>query len=316
MKQALTKIKQALAQHGIVEAFTQYRIEGGEISAYNGRFTASCPIDNTSLAFAVPGREFEALVSRLPEDAALSVADSVLRLKAGRQHGTIKLLPLSDATQPRPSAQWRTPPASLIPALQAARPFISDNAVYQWALCASLESGLVRATNNVCLVEAMAAGLDATGQLLPLWVIDYLLSRDESLTGFQLTDSHVSFKWSDDSWMRAQLVDGAFPEVTRTVFEQFLQPAWAIPAEWKQAYRTVAELSAEAVTIAPAALSGGHGAATIEHEIETPVAEEVKFNPKFLTSVIETATHWEPSAYPRPTPFAAPGLRGFVIGRR
>lgn len=319
MKEELAKIRRALSRQDIVPEFTQYLIKDGTISAYDGRMVASCPIDYDKM-FLVPGREFESLLDRLPaSDYDITLTDDAVTIRSGRLHGRIRLLPPATATYPQPSGNWREPPAGLLEALQQIRPFISDNAIHAWALCVSLEFNLMRATTNVSLVEVDCFDLDGTGQLLPCWAIDYILSRKEKLESVQFYAEYAAFRWDDGSWMRTQLIQGKFPTQARELFQNFVAPAWRIPDEWKNAYSVVTELAESEIEIRADKIIGCRGVGTSEFATPmTPVPEEgfARFDPKFLDPVIDAATHWDPSAYPNPTPFTAPGLRGIIVGRR
>lgn len=320
MKAALAKVRRALSRQDIVQEYTQYLVRGGRISAYDGRFVASAPVEYNQV-FLVPGREFESLIDRLPNvEYSVTVTEDTVTLRSGRLHGQIRLLPVTGAIHPEPGPDWHAPPSTFLQALKIARPFISDNAIHMWALCVSLEAGIMRATTNVSLVEVDCPGLDGSGQLLPSWAIDYLLSREEILTGMQMYPEYAAFRWSDDSWMRTQLVQGAFPAQARGLFSSFTPPAWAISKEWKTAYITVSEMSESEIEIHAEELVGKRGASTVNFGVSlTPVPENggvAKFDPKFLDAVIAGAMHFDPSVWPNPAPFAAPSLRGFIVGRR
>src|SRR5579859_6862248 len=227
MRQALTKIRRALSRQDIAPELTQYLVQGGTISAYDGRFVACCPVAYEG-TFLVPGREFEAILDRLPDEFVIGLEKDAVTLSAGRLRGTIRLLPPATATFPQPSPDWVTPPVNFLPALRLARPYISDNAIYSWALCVSLEFNLMRATTNVSLVEVDCFDLDASGQLLPSWSIDYILSRSERLTGVQVHPEYAAFLFEDKSWMRTQLVTGKFPEQGKNLFTEFKSPNWEL----------------------------------------------------------------------------------------
>lgn len=320
MKAELAKIRRALARQDIVPELTRYFVYDRTIRAYDGRFVACCPCAYEG-TFLVPSKEFELLLDRIPAEPSirLNPEDNTLVIKSGRMRGQIRLLPHTDLAYPQPGPHWDRPPDNFLEALRLTRPFVSDNAIHQWALCISLEFNVMRATTNVSLVEVDCFDLDGAGQLLPCWAVDYLLSREEKLCGIQLTTEYAAFCWADGSWMRTQLIQGEFPAIARQLFEDFTLPTWRITDEWRAAYESISSLTESEVSIRADRIVGTHGVGTGEHFVlDVPLGEntETKFDPKFMDTVIKTATSINFAAYPNPVPFTAPGLRGVIVGRR
>jgi hypothetical protein len=319
MKESLDKVRKALSRQDIVASMTQYLVRDGTITAGDGRYTACAPIpcDGT---FAVPGREFERLINRLPSIESVQIGDGSITLRSRRMHGTIKTLPANDVEYAQPGDTWNPLPPNFLTALALIRPFISDNAIHPWALCACIGRDSFVATTNVSLAQVDCPSLDGAGHLLPCWAVDYLLSRkDGNLIGWQLYPNYAAFKWDDNSWMRTQLINDEFPTTGLKLFENYKKPEWAITNEWREAYEFVSEMTESVVEVHATKLVGHRDASEVEHEIPltpVPVEERSLWASQFLDAVIKNATHWEPDKYPNPTAFAAPGLRGFIIGRR
>lgn len=319
MKDSLTKVRKALSRNDIAPTLTQYVIKDGTITAGDGRYVACAHID-CNQNFTVPGREFERLVDRLPSIEEVIIDDRSVTLKSKRMRGTIDTLPQDTQTYATPGQTWNEVPPRLLDALATVRPFISDNALHQFALCACIGRDSIVATNNVSLIQIDCPLVDGAGHLLPLWAIDYLLSRkDADLDGFQLYPGYAAFRFDDGSWMRTQLINEEFPSIAAQLFERYEPPTWEITDEWKDAFKLVGELTENAIEVHADKLVGKQGVGVVEHEIpETPVPHTgfSVYNPKFLEAVVKVATHWQPDAWPNPTPFRAQGVRGFIIGRR
>lgn len=321
MKSAVAKVKAALAQRGVVQHFTGLLVRGGLIHASDGRMTVAAPFDYPG-EFLVPGEEFEALISRLPDNAKLDLDGDTLKVRAGRMRGAIKTLPINAVSYPTPPDNWRKPPEQFLHALKLARPFVSDNAIHYWSLCVALCEAKILASANVTLVEVDCPELDGKGILFPCWAVDYLLSRSEPLIGMQVLGGEgneaIAFKWADQSWMRTQVVKGAFPEVAHTLLGTFVQPEWELGTDWKEAYRAVSELTDGAIELYTDRIVGAKGQGKTEHDANTPCPENAecsRYDPKFLNPVVAIATHWHPQSWPNPAFFAGPGIRGLIAGR-
>src|SRR4051812_53671 len=127
MKDALAKVRKALSRHDIIPALTQYLIHDGTITAGDGRYVACAPTGMACDTFAVPGREFERLVDRLPAIDSIQVSAKDVTISGGRMRGTIKTNDPSAAIEyTTPGPVWWEVPPGLLDALQTVRPFISD----------------------------------------------------------------------------------------------------------------------------------------------------------------------------------------------
>jgi hypothetical protein len=238
--------------------------------------------------------------------------------------GTIKTIdPTTYNQNEPPEGDWLLPPTNLLDALKLVRPFISDNAIHSWALAACLNNDHMIATTNVSIIKVNCPFLGGSGNLLPHWAIDYVLSRkDDTPTGFQFTDNYAAFMWDDGSWMKAQLVNGEFPPAIDKLFEQYKEPTWELTDEWRDAYESISELAEGHIELHATKLVGQQEKTTTEHVIPTtPLPDGVeytKWQPVFLDAVVHVATHWQPDAYPNPAAFSAPdkGVLGFIMGRR
>ncbi len=323
MKEALAKVRKAISRQDIKIELCHYMLRNGRLYAFDGRHTASAPVDCPG-AFLVPGREFERIFDKIPDDAdpVITLSASSVQVRYGRMSGTLRLtdtIDIDSIKYPEPGQNWCDLPDALLNALQLVRPFLSDNAVHSYALAASAGRDLLRATTNVSLVEVACPGLYADGQLIPCWAIDFVLGRRNGLVSFQLTDKQMSFLWDDGCWMCSLLISSEFPEMARTLFDTFEKPRWAVTEDWRQCYQLVSDRSEGRIEVHENKIVGMHGTATIEHLSETaPIPSEgvSYWDPKFLDPVVEIATHWQPDRWPGASTFRGKGIRGFIVGRR
>lgn len=322
MQNEINWITDALSTKNIAREMTHYRVDGGQIRATDGRLTAGCPWPYGG-SFLVPGSEFEKLIKRLPAGTTLEQEDNSIVLKSGRSRGTIQTRPVEEWNYPGVAEEaWEPVPEGLLTALQRLLPFVSDNATQNWALGVALENGYAFATNNVALAGVRLPSIAGVRALLPVWAASFVVDRWENCEQWAWSDSYVAFRWSDGSWMRAQLINAVFPEQAVTMIKRAeqLQPSQAITKEFKEAFRRVAPLVAgsESISLGRTSVSGAFGMARLEDEVELNIdADKVTFwSGKYLAPVIDVATHWEPNDWPSPCAFAGNNLFGYVVGRR
>jgi hypothetical protein len=323
MKEELAKVRKALARQSLTDTsiLVHYLVHNHTITASDGKLTACTPFpyDGT---FLVPGIDFERQVDRIPDPETIAVDPQSITVKGSKMRGTINTLDTDfHDYHPKPGDVWSAVPPKLLEALALVRPFISDNAIHPWALCAAFGADHVYATTNVSLIKVDCPMLDGAGQLLPYWAIDYLLARKEELVGVQIYPNYAAFKWDDDSWIHTKLMDAEFPTAANQLFQKYVEPEWEITDDWRTAYELVSGLSEGLIELYPDKIVGRQNQSITEHAVpDTPVPdgfECTKWPPKFLDAVIDVATHWQPDMYPNPSIFAAPaqGVRGFIVGR-
>ncbi len=317
MKEAVKKVRAALSKQGIVAHLTYYLVKDGYITANNGRMTAAAPFPSKH-TFLVPGEDLESLISRFDGEIILTVGEAKISFASGRMRGSIQTIPEDTIYYPPPEPDlYVKPPTEFLPALRRVRPFISDNATREWALCAALQEDRILASNNITLVRATCPGLPPGETLLPCWAVDFLLSSSAQLTGYQLHPNAACFKWDDGTWMRSQLMDCGFPSQVDELLSKIVRPPIEITHEWRTAYNKMAGLSEDKIDLHADKMTGQHGLTEVEYEVKSPTPEGgvSSWNPTYLTSVIETATHWDPTVWPAPAPFVGPGISGLICGR-
>ncbi len=321
MKTILAWLNEALAEKDLVTGMTYYRVENNIIKATNGRITASHPWPYDG-AFLVPGKEFEKILRRMPDEPAITITEDKIKLRFERFSGSIQTLPLSEWDYPGvDDATWRPLPAGLIDALSALRPFISDNASQMWALCVALENGWAYATNNIALAGMRCPELGPVMALLPVWAVDFIIARAENLVQWSWSENYVAFRWDNGAWMRSQLIVGQFPEkaaeLVRNSFAE--QPTQPITDEFRIAFNQIAEMAEDTVAVYSDRIESRFGRAEVTSYIESAVPAEANcstWGAKFLVPALAAATHWSPDAWPKPAPFKGKSVSGYVIGRK
>jgi hypothetical protein len=315
MKEAIDKVRRALSRQGIIDHLTYYLVKDNYICASDGRVTAGTPFP-CEHTFLVPGGEFEKIVDHFESDTiTLEMVDTnKLLLKAGRMRATMETLPFDLAHYPEPDGFWLGPPEGFVDFLKKIRPFVSENATRQYALCVCLRSGRMLATTNVCLVEVQCPSLLCNETLLPCWAVDFILSHPANLTGMIFNENNMSFCWDDQSWMVTQLVEGGFPPNCDVLLDKGPSPEWEITDEWRTAFNNLSHLCDGEVVFHPDRMVGKTERSVVEYAVASPT-EGSKWEQKFLAPVVEVATHWAITAWPAPAPFKGAGIRGLIVGR-
>lgn len=322
MKAIIRWINEALAvKDNMGPAMTHYRIANNTICATNGHLTASHPWPGDA-EFLVSGAEFEKILARMENDEPTFTisGENKMTIRSGRFHGTIYTLPIDSWNYPGvDGANWLPLPDVLIDVLKTLRTFISDNPAQAWAGCVALEHGNCYATNNIALAGC-ACPVGDVEALLPAIAIDFILKRLDGLIEWAWTDSYVAFRWEDGAWMRSQLVIGKFPEraaeLVRSAYDG--EPTQEITPEFRAAFNDVAALAEDTIWIYGDRIVSKFKKSVIEAEVESEAPETNGecsiWGAQFLIPVIEQATHWSPSLWPKPVPFKGPNCAGFVVG--
>lgn len=308
-------LNQALSNKDLVLAMMHYRIQEDFVVATDGRMTAGrpWPYGGTGL---IPGHEFEKVLQRMPDNAVLEWGDGFVVVKGGRLRARIKTLPVEDWHEQKLDVAWKKVPPDLLGKMAALRPFISDDAhsLRQWALGISIKNGWLYATNNVVAVGTEMKGFLKRGTTIPLWAVDFLLSR-EGVTHWAQAEHFLAFKWADDSFMKTSLLEGGFPDGVGDMIKNIDTATLGhnITDSFRQAVDRVGGLS-DSVTVKDGALFGVYKAATITENLEDEVPDSI-WTSRHIGAVVQTAERWNPTTWPEPVAFEGHGVQGLIVGR-
>lgn len=320
MKTEIEWLDDALASKDVVMAMTHYRVEGGEVMATNGRLTAGHPCAQDG-AFLVPGDDLKRILKRMTDKFTITQGEGEIAIKSGRFRGRIPTLPLEQWNYPGvDDARWEPVPDDLLACLRAVRPFISENATHAWALCAAINDGWICATNNVALACVPCAGLKDVSVLLPVWAIDFILSRSDGLEEWAWGTNFAAFRWKNGAWIRAALVEGVFPESAIVLVKQSQseKPGQAITDAYRTAVGRIAELADDIIEVYADRVASNAAKSVVEESVvnEVPAGGDKSiWGARFLLPVLACATHWSPSTWPKPAPFKGKLVSGYIAGR-
>jgi hypothetical protein len=237
-------------------------------------------------------------------------------------HGNINTLALDKWNYPGvEDANWQPMPEQLLPVLKALRPFISDNAMQRWATCVALENDWAYATNNVAIAGAPCQGIGQVMALLPMWAVDFVLSRTEGLSQWAWTANYVAFHWDNGAWMRASLVVGQFPERAATMVRDVLKEKTTqkVTDEFRKAFIDVAEMAEDTIMLYQDKAVAKFKQAQVIADIKCRIPEGQQcsiWGASFLIPALAAAESWSPDVWPKPAPFKGKVVSGYVIGRK
>lgn len=310
-----------------------YLIQGGFIHATNGRMVAAAPFPfDLEGSYLVPAEAFAKVLKNRPDgdfewltEVSAHHEQPVLVLKRGRFKGKIKTLPPAEWVFPVEPPATDPIPEGFCDAVKTMLPFCSENATKPWATCLLIMGNHFWASNNVVVARAFCEDLrqpDGEEFMLPRWAAEFVTKRSEGLDGWERGETFCAFEWADGSWMRTSLINDKFPPVS-TILEKYGSDAegMEITPAWRKAVLRVGKITGDPVVrLREDGVYGAQGElVAVEDDASTPVPEgltETMWDLRFLEPVMESATHWNPTTYPNPSPFKGPGFDGIILGRR
>lgn len=327
---ATGRIKKALSNRDYIANLTHYHLKNGRAYASNGALTASAPIDEP-LERVIPADELDKALSILGTDAQFIWTDEVLTIKKGRKKIDIRLLKPENVSLIEPVTLKYPLPTEFTDSIKLVRPFISQDASRPWALVAWLRMGpdgkhVWTATNNVVVVEVdaeYAENVNLFDCQIPNFALDFILERDEKLTHLGIAETKVSFFFDDGSELTSKLFSTKMPDQVCNIVSRCYDTSeglFELNEDWKDAYKHITELMPEEIVMGIETMVASKGQATMEVSVKTTPPRDTSkaasyWNPKFLTPVVDVATHIDFGNYPNPIRFLGPGVRGLMVGK-
>lgn len=213
MLETLRMVRGAVADKPIVQALTNFCINGGRVQGSNSRLTIDAPIPIEG-SFAVSADHFIKAIDQCTAEVEIAVVDDSLWIKEGRLR--IKLPRLqTDAfplTQPDPP-DWE-PESPMLPVARALMPFVATDANQVWPMGIWMsDDGWAFATNNVCILRCPCDFLKGTAHSLnvPGAAVEELLRIGREPIKYGVSDNSITFYYDDGAWLKTQLIDRAWP---------------------------------------------------------------------------------------------------------
>ena len=324
IRHGIHRVRAALASKALVAFQTHYLLQDGRIHAQNGRVQASAPCLIPG-EFLVSGAEFERAIDKLPVDKLVIEQDldaGTMLIKGGRFRTTIQTMDVVLYNQ----KEFTTAPVQFdrdkfLYALDALRPFISDNATRPFALCYNFTQGRAMATNNVVITECLDTGVDPeVSFLLPQWAADYILSmHDEPITSMGIGINCMGVMWADGTTMNTYLGGQTWPESAARIVSAVTPAKHKVSDDWRRDVLVLRDLGENEITFRADRIEVGRGRSNTRLEVATPVPEGKEYSRwtfEYLDPILERATHIDFANWPSPLTFRWKNVRGLMAARK
>ena len=304
MKELLRKLKNAIDGGGQIDRgnspteFVSY--DGEQLRVRNGRVWASIAAPALCDPFVAHASTLLSSLEKLPDARISNVSDSRLTLSYPGGRAFVRCLPPSDW----PLAHWRDAPAAqtpgdmqgLLEAFALLRPFISDNALHTWSMGIQSTTRELLVTDNAVLAVIQTA-IVPWHMLVPVWLVDFVLSQDTSPTAIGNDGTCIGFWWPGGLEVHALLPNENFPDGAVAMAQsQGDENAWRIPDDWRKALTRLSDVSMPSTTVeieAEIMRVIVSNVLTVEETISTPVTAPRRFNVNQLQKIVSCATQIE-----------------------
>lgn len=317
---AVARVREALdSEEG---PFSWLTISGGEVAATSRGLSAAAPFLWLGEA-TVAGREFERVLSAMPGDSARFVeGEDVLTISSGKTVAEVRMATKVVAAIPAVDDSEAMPiDAATLARFEVLSNFISEDPLPTWMNALIVQHGRASACGPGASVYAYASipdfGADA---LIPKRTLMAALGTKLPPDRIALTANRATFFWPDGAWLSSGVVDGKVPGTIDRLAEKAATSASPpeITAEWREAFDRVASFAKDEVEFFAEKMVGRDGVATLEDAVESEVPDgraSSKWHLALARLVVANATAWDLTAYPAPSAFVGPVVRGLVTGR-
>lgn len=318
MLEALRFVQGAVARKDFVPELSHFRIAGGRITGFNGQMALSSPID-LDINAKPKAATFIKAVGACCDTVALNITKTGrLGVKSGKFKAYIECLPEeNETTIVLPEGEDIDVGENFIAAIKALAPFQAIDASRPWAMGIRLFGQSMMATNNICLVEYWHGHHIPIEVNIPKQAITELVRINETPTRVQLTKNSITFHFSDNRWLRSQLLVNQWPENIQQMLDIESTPV-IVQDDFFDSIQTLKPFLEDSGKIF-----------FTEQGVKTSLEEEsgmsmdmlhlpdgACFHHSQLMLLNGVSTEIDFSLYPKPCYFKAPNLRGVIMGMR
>ena len=315
----------AIAKKNLLPAMTHFSIDtdsdGGYVRAYNGSLALGSP-----LAFNIPCKpkasDLVAVIAKCKEPPTLSMTPTgKLSIRSGKGRWLVDCVQEETPHVNPEGERVDFDGAAILEAIKAVEPFIGNDASRQWSNRVLLRGSSAYATNNVTLVECWLGAVMPVTVNLPKAAVHEMLRINEPPLYAQMTESSMTFHFSERRWLRTQLLQTEWPDLSRILDGHDYSLAKPLPDQFFDAIEMVKPLADKMGRIF--FRDGKLSTVPKEAEAEKHAVYELAdftFAGTYQISMLEllqdVAQAIDFSSYPRPCIFYGNKLRGAIIGMR
>jgi DNA polymerase III sliding clamp (beta) subunit (PCNA family) len=214
MLKELKFVQGAVSKKDLLPAMTHFRIEKNTVRSYNGSIALSSPIPFD--IDCVPKADMLVrAISNCNDTITLSMIGNRLRVQSGAFRAFIDCIE-GETPHVEPEGEIvNFDGAVLLKAVQTMMPFVGDDASRPWTNGILFKGQSAFATNNVTVIEYWL-GVEVPFVInVPRNALKEMLRINEPPTHAQIHNNSITFHYSDQRWIRTQLLVTTWPEFTK-----------------------------------------------------------------------------------------------------
>ena len=316
MRSALRFTKGAVKENGSSPEMAYYQISNGRITSFNGVIAISSPI---AVDFDVTPKAdiFHRAIQSCGEEISLTLSDNqLLYIKSGRFSAYVPCLSYP-AYQAVPDGVLYELPSGFTNICRQVFPVVTKDANATWAGVIQAENGCLTVTNNAVVLQSWVGF-----QTPPFGIIraaaQEVIRIGEDPTHVQISESSITFHYSEGRWLRAQRPQVEWPSAhVNSVLDGKTPPNLQdMPFEFFDVLEVLLPFlpsSSSAVKFETGKFTTGDNFTGATGEVDSLVAGPC-FNGNYLFMLRDFAEQIDFAAYPNPCLFRGANCRGAIIG--
>lgn len=315
MFKELKFVQGAVAKKDFVPALTHFRIENGTVRGFNGNLALCSPI-NLGITASPKAIPFVKAIQACDEGMTLSITpNGRLSVRSGSFRAYVECSeePFPDVGPEGELIELTKP---LLAPLKVLYNFVSDDSSRPWSKGVLLKGDMGFATNNIVLVQYWLGAKFPIECIIPEAAIKEMIRINEEPSKIQVSKNNLTFHWPDGRWMRTQLINLEWPDLT-PVLDVSSNPK-QLPQGFWEAVKKIHSFTDEMdrVFFRPNEISTSKEE-TVGATIEVlGIDFEGCYCLKFLSMLDGCIDRADFSSYPKPCMFFGPNFRGAIIGMR
>lgn len=210
-------VQGAVAKKDYVPELTHFHISDGRIYGFNGVLAISTPTD-LAVSATPKAASFVKAVEKLPEGAEVVLnltAAGKLSVKAGGFRVYVECHEGSGGfVKVAPGGEYVALTPGILPILKQLAPFMGIDASRAWAMGIRFAGQSAIATNNIVVVEKWLPISFPVPMTIPAEAIKEMIRIKVDPIGIQVEERAVTFHYPNGSWLRTQLAEGDWPDLT------------------------------------------------------------------------------------------------------
>lgn len=316
MLKQLKFVQGAVAKKDLLPAMTHFKIEDGHVRSYNGVMAISSPIP-FDINCVPKADQLVKAIQQCEETVKLSVTQGGrLRIESGKFRAFVETV-AEETPHPLPAGDpVEFDGEKVLEACKTLIPFIGDDASRPWTNGMLLMGHSAFATNNVIVLEYWLGTPFPEIVNIPRNCIRELVRVNEPPTHMQYDERSITFHYEDEKWIRSQLLETTWPDVTK-ILDKPSKPK-ALPAELFIGIETLKRLEGAS---APIYFQDGLIRTSLEEftggVYEVPGIDfDGKYNVAMFGLLKDVIDRGDFTAYPEPCMLFGDNVRGAIIGMK